>query len=134
MFHGETTDKKSIGRLGEDLATDYLLGLGHKILGRNIGEKFGEIDVLTKDKKGTLHFVEVKTISTGYADYSGMEPEDNLSRAKLIKVKRMADWYMGAHPKLTGDYQIDLIAIKAKGIDLTGIKNNCEIKLYTNLI
>jgi hypothetical protein len=24
----------------------------------------------------------------------------------------MADWYMGVHPELAGDYQLDLVAIK----------------------
>ncbi len=112
MFRGGTTNEKSLGRLGEDLAVEYLVGLGHKILGRNIREKFGEIDVLAVGRDGTIHFVEVKTISAGYADHSGMEPEDNLSRSKLQKMKKMADWYMGVHPELAGDYQLDLVAIK----------------------
>jgi len=102
----------SIGQLGEGLAAEYLVSLGYKILGRNIREKFGEIDVLARDGGGVIHFVEVKTISAGYADFSGMEPEDNLSRAKLQKMKKMADWYMGSHSELTGDYQLDLVAIK----------------------
>ncbi|TSC59764.1 MAG: putative endonuclease [Parcubacteria group bacterium LiPW_15] len=110
-------EEKSLGQRGEDLAAKYLVGLGHKILGRNIREKFGEIDVLASDGGGVIHFVEVKTISAGYADWSGMEPEDNLSRAKLQKMKKMADWYMGSHPELAGDCQLDLLAIKIEEKD-----------------
>ena len=105
-------EEKSLGQLGEGLAAEYLVSLGYKILGRNIREKFGEIDILVRDKGGVIRFVEVKTISAGYADHSGMEPEDNLSRAKLQKMKKMADWYMGSHPEFAGDYQLDLVAIK----------------------
>lgn len=111
MEHTSKTDP-SIGQLGENLATEYLIELGYEILGRNIREKFGEIDVLARDRSGVIHFVEVKTISAGYADYSGMEPEDNLSRSKLQKMKKMANWYMSSRAELAGDYQLDLVAIK----------------------
>lgn len=121
-------EKKSVGEMGEDLAAEYLVGLGYKILNQNIQEKFGEIDILAQSKNGTIHFVEVKTISAGYADYSGMEPEDNLSRAKLLKMKKMADWYMGARPELAVDYQMDLVAIKFKNEG-----GESEIKFYENI-
>lgn len=128
MFRGGTTNEKSLGRLGEDLAVEYFKGLGYKILDRNIREKFGEIDILAKDGSQTIHFAEVKTISAGYADWSGMEPEDNLSRSKLQKMKKMADWYMGSHPEFAGDYQLDLVAIKIE--EETGKK---LVRFYPNI-
>ena len=128
---GEVSNKKSIGQTGEDLACDYLKSLKYAVLDRNIREKFGEIDILAKSKDGRLHFVEVKTISAGYADYSGMAPEDNLSAAKLIKMKKMAEWYANGHPEIVGDkgWQIDLVAICAG----TAEKERNEIRLYPNI-
>ncbi|MDO8504442.1 MAG: YraN family protein [Candidatus Liptonbacteria bacterium] len=118
-----------VGKAGEDLAAEYLTNKGYSILERNIREKFGEIDILAKDKKGTVHFVEVKTISAGYADYSGMAPEDNLSAAKLRKMKKICDWYANGHKELVSrGYQIDLIAIR---LGESGDKN--EIKFYSNV-
>lgn len=128
---GETS-KKSIGNLGEDLACEHLKSLKYEILKRNIREKFGEIDILAKSADRKLHFVEVKTISMGYADYSGMTPEDNLSSAKLRKMKKMAEWYANAHPELFGDkgWQIDLVAIS---MDDQGSGGKNKITLYLNI-
>ncbi len=55
-----TFKRKSLGNYGEDLALEYLLKKGFFLLGRNISFKFGEIDLLMKDKD-TLVVVEVKT-------------------------------------------------------------------------
>lgn len=131
MFHGETTNKKSVGQLGEDLTAGHLAGKGWQIIERNVREKFGEIDILAKTADGRLHFVEVKTISKGYADYSGMAPEDNLSRAKLIKMKKMAEWYANGHPELINGagWQIDLVAISLS----EGGAGDDEVKLYSNI-
>lgn len=129
---GGILNKKSIGQAGENAACDYLGSLKYSVLGRNIREKFGEIDILAKSGDGRLHFVEVKTISSGYADYSGMAPEDNLSAAKLKKMKKMAEWYANNHPELIdgGGWQIDLVAIS---IDAPGGEGRSDIKFYPNI-
>ena len=41
--------KKSVGKLGEDLATIYLNRMGYKILGRNFSCSVGEVDIIGKD-------------------------------------------------------------------------------------
>ncbi len=126
----EVSDKSSLGTVGEDLTCKYLKSQRFEILGRNIREKFGEIDVLAKGLDGTLHFVEVKTISAGYAAISGMAPEDNLSRAKLGKMKKIAEWYANAHPELVGKggWQMDLVAVSVSD------DGKSEINFYPNLI
>lgn len=127
----EEANKKSVGQLGEDLTADHLRGLGWQIIERNVREKFGEIDILAKTADGRLHFVEVKTISEGYAEYSGMAPEDNLSRNKLMKMKKMAEWYANGHPELFGDkgWQIDLVAISLSDEK----EGEGSVKLYSNI-
>ena len=105
-------DKKKIGNLGEEKATDYLQGKSYKILHRNYHHKWGdEIDIITKDKKGILVFVEVKTIRK--FGNENLQPEDNLNFAKLRKLKRSCEFFANAHPELVGDggWRIDLVAV-----------------------
>jgi putative endonuclease len=52
---------KLTGNLCEDLATEYLMGKGYKIINRNINFSFGEIDILAEFNK-TIIIVEVKTV------------------------------------------------------------------------
>jgi putative endonuclease len=129
MFRRETTNKKSIGQTGEDLAAEHLTGLGYEVLDRNVREKFGEVDILAADRRGVIHFVEVKAISSGYADFSGMRPEDNLSGAKLAKMKKMAEWYANSHSEILKDrpWQIDLLAV------VVGADGAAETRFYENI-
>lgn len=54
------TEKKIIGRLGEELASKYLMEIGYKILERNYSTKFAEADIIALDGDN-LVIVEVKT-------------------------------------------------------------------------
>ncbi len=73
---------KELGNLGEELACEYLVKNGYKIIGRNYRINFGEIDVIVK-KRGffankTIHFVEVKTLSGS----NGFNPEEHVNYKK----------------------------------------------------
>ncbi len=50
------------GCKGEEIAAEYLINLGFKILDRNFHSQQGEIDLIARDKN-TLVFVEVKNYS-----------------------------------------------------------------------
>lgn len=52
-----------LGKLGEDIAANYIIGLGYKIIERNFECKQGEIDIIAKDKYEII-FIEVKTRSS----------------------------------------------------------------------
>ncbi|MEK7212568.1 MAG: YraN family protein [Patescibacteria group bacterium] len=115
------------GIFGENLATNHLKSRGWQILGRNIRGKGGEIDILAKDRNGTLVFVEVKTLQT---IPGGLMPEDHLTRAKLTKLRRMAELISSKNPELVREdrgWRIDLVAI---GMGDTG---EPEIKHYENI-
>ncbi|NQV17958.1 MAG: YraN family protein [Armatimonadetes bacterium] len=58
-------NKQFIGKSGEEIAANYLLKKGHKILFRNYHSQFGEIDIIALDKD-TLAFIEVKTRSSNF--------------------------------------------------------------------
>jgi putative endonuclease len=54
--------KKVLGKIGEDEACQFLKDKGYAIIQRNFNSKFGEIDIIAKDKD-CLCFIEVKTRS-----------------------------------------------------------------------
>ncbi len=102
-------NKKKIGRIGEDEAEKYLLKNGFDIIERNNYQKWGEIDIIAK-KKNVWRFVEVKTMRINpMFGSSGIVPEDQITRDKIIKIKRSAVAY--ANRNRIDNYQIDLIAI-----------------------
>lgn len=57
----DKTKNKSTGNLGEDLAANYLVKQGYKVLERNLSLSFGEIDILAQQGKNIV-IVEVKTV------------------------------------------------------------------------
>ena len=77
---------KETGNRGESLAAEYLQIKGYKILGRNYRSKWGEVDIVAKDKD-IIVFVEVKTKTT---DKYG-EPWEMVSPWKVEQVKRMGE-------------------------------------------
>jgi len=109
-----------VGKIGENIACGYLLKTGYKLVERNYRQKYGEIDIIAINKGGILVFVEVKTLKiTNISDVDNsakmwITPEDNLTRDKLVKVKKTAQFYANSHPELIGDnegWRIDLVAI-----------------------
>ena len=52
--------RHEIGKVGENLAVQYLQELGYIIVERNFVAKQGEIDIVARDKE-ELVFIEVKT-------------------------------------------------------------------------
>ena len=76
-----------LGRLGERLAVQHLERLGYRIVARNHRTRFGELDVIARDRD-TLVFVEVKT-RRGLG-----RVWDALDDRKRIRVRRMARAYL----------------------------------------
>jgi len=120
------TRKSEIGKKGEDLAASYLISKGYKIIERNFRKAWGELDIIAIDKKGILVFIEVKAMRQQIA---GLSPEDNLTKAKLIKLKRTASMYVGFQENLVKEsaWQIDLVAIDFSN------EGNHRIRHYENI-
>ncbi len=122
------THKSQLGQLGEDLACEYLVNKGYKIIDRNVRQKWGELDIIAKAPDKTLVFVEVKCMAeTGP---NGLRPEDQLTQAKLHKLKRTASLYAGHYPEKIDDemgWRIDLIAIVISD-------GNYKVEHYKNTI
>ena len=101
-----TNHKIQIGKLGEDLAVQYLKKKGWKILQRNFKARYGEIDIVAQVDK-TLVFVEVKTrLNSAYGT-----PEESVTPRKLREVVETAQYYKTLHPKLPDALRVDVIGI-----------------------
>ncbi len=131
------TNRRITGDVGEEIACGYLVGNGYKIIERNFWRPWGEIDIIAKNPHKILTFVEVKTIKA--LSCQGLTPEDQLSTAKLLKLKRIAVFYANNNPQMLSNrgWQIDLIAITIDpdhcSPSLT-IKDNCfVIHHYQNI-
>lgn len=93
------------GKLGEEMARQYLKKKGHKIIEQNYKTKYGEIDLVSQEGK-ELVFVEVRTRQG--EDY-GL-PEETLKPKKLKKVLLNAQAYINTK-KWQGKARIDAICI-----------------------
>lgn len=137
MFSGGTSQPKneniSIGKLGEDLACEYLVKNGYGVLKRNCRQNWGEIDIVCKAKDGTLVFYEVKTLNGDEAALACLTPEDNLTASKLKKLRRTCEIFASKNPELVDDgagWQIDLLAIVLTG---PGQARGYVVRHYENI-
>ena len=98
-----------LGRFAEDKAAEYLLSLGWKILGRNIRNTYGELDITAFDTNAVpeeLVIVEVRCRTVGKIQ----TPLDSIGSRKLRTLLRSSQEYVD---KLgwSGFWRIDAIAI-----------------------
>lgn len=81
--------QKNLGKIGENLAIDYLKSHDFFVLENNFRSKFGEIDIIAK-KDHSLYFVEVKTRSnTNYG-----KPFESVDKRKVYHIKKAAQFYL----------------------------------------
>ncbi len=108
------TTKQVTGEKGEQLACDFLVQKGHKIIDRNYRQKWGEIDIISQ-KDGVWHFVEVKTVTRERLMEGDYEPEDNIHPWKVKRLSLAIETYILQH-KIDdeADFQNDSIAVYLK--------------------
>jgi Holliday junction resolvase-like predicted endonuclease len=109
-----------LGNAGEAAGATYLANKGYRIIEKNHRRRYGEIDLVAQDPRGIIVFAEVKTM---IRREGGLKPEDQLTRGKLHRMKRIAEIYANQHPELIrehrsedgnggGGWRIDLLAIE----------------------
>jgi len=81
--------QKNLGKIGEDLALDYLKSHSYSILEKNFRSKFGEIDIIAK-KLNCLYFIEVKTRSNLDHGY----PHEAVNKRKIYHIKKVSQYYL----------------------------------------
>lgn len=98
--------KKKIGKLGEELATKYLIEQGYEIIEKNFECKIGEIDIIAKDKDEIV-FIEVKSRKVlVYGD-----PVDAVDTIKKKHIYRTAQYFLLIHNALEVFTRIDVIEV-----------------------
>jgi putative endonuclease len=94
------------GAAGEMLAVKYLQEKGFTILHRNWRRGHLEVD-LVAERKGLLHFVEVKSRTSRHFGY----PEERVNKEKVRNLMRAAAAYIDCHPGWKR-FQIDILSIQ----------------------
>lgn len=82
-------DKVSLGRIGEEKATEYLLQQGYRIIERNFRCTLGEIDIIAEEA-GYLVFIEVRS---RHDSCFGL-PQETVNWVKQRKLKQLASYYL----------------------------------------
>jgi len=106
------SEKRRVGDIGENIAIQFLKTKGFIILEKNYWKKWGEIDIIAKNKD-ILHFIEVKSVMReNMEDISllGFDPVDNMHSEKKKRQKRIIETYL-IDKNLEDDFQIDLMLV-----------------------
>lgn len=101
-----TTARQRLGRQGEALAAQHLLGKGYALIAHNWRCSGGELDLVARDGE-CLVFVEVRA-RRGRAMGS---PEESITAAKQARLIALADAYLQEH-EWAGNWRIDVVAIE----------------------
>lgn len=100
------------GFSGEQMAKKYLEKYDYTILATNFfnktGKRLGEIDIIAK-KNNEIIFIEVKTRIK--KDYFLSIPEENITKQKLFKLNKIAQYYLRTNNPLNYSYRFDAISI-----------------------
>lgn len=147
--------RQSLGKLGEEIAVNFLKKKGYKILERNFkSSRFGEIDIIAKDYSNwpkifgfrlpffvriirmpfiDWHHLKSKAtlvfveVKTKSNDQFGL-PEEELTFYKKQHLQRAIQDYFWAKEIEADNYRIDLIAV-----DFTENKEKPEIRHYQGI-
>lgn len=84
---------RSIGTAGEAYVAKALRAKGYTLLASQWRCRFGELDLVAKDKKGTICFVEVKLRSEGAIGL----PREFVDSRKQARLRTTAEAYLSMH-------------------------------------
>lgn len=94
-----------LGKLGENLARDYLSRQGFSVLHNNWKYPPYEIDMIAS-KAGRLHIIEVKTRTGTRFGF----PEESVDKKKFRNLQKAAARFLYLHPYWQ-DVQFDILSI-----------------------
>ncbi len=95
-----------LGKIGEEIAAQYLLKKGYKILRRNFFFDKAEIDIIAQKEEDTVVVVEVKTRNS---DFFG-DPQSFVTPGKIKNLVKAANEYIVSND-LNVEVRFDVIAI-----------------------
>jgi len=101
------------GERAEDRAVALLAQQGYAIVERNVACGLGELDIVARDPRGVLVFVEVRS----RRDAEHGHAAEMVGPHKRRRVTRMARWYLYARQPTFDEVRFDVIAITGDEID-----------------
>lgn len=100
------TKNQSVGKYGEDRASEFLERLGYQLIDRNWRCEVGEIDIVAKDSD-CLVFAEVKTRTrVGFG-----HPFEAITSAKMKKMRQLVGEWCRAHQISSVQVRLDAISV-----------------------
>lgn len=103
-------NRQTLGKMGEEVAANYLQKQGYQILDRNYRCSFGEIDIIARENN-ELVFIEVKTrtsIEFGL-------PQESVTKKKQLRIRKIAIHYLNnIHPGFS-ELRFDVVSILIQG-------------------
>lgn len=116
--------KKTLGCFGENLAKNFLIRRGYKIIAGNVRIGHCELDIIASYKK-ELVFVEVKTLSS-----EKIGPADEALKSRQIKnLKRAMSIYCWQQHHNPEKARLDFISV-----DLNRAAKTAKLKHYQNIL
>lgn len=106
------------GKLGEEIASKYIISKGGKVIERNYRTKIGEVDLIAK-LNGELVFVEVKSRSNINYGY----PSESVNYKKKRKITNVAKYYVLDNSLENLSIRFDVIEIYLKEKKINHIVN-----------
>jgi putative endonuclease len=123
-----------IGKIGEDVAAEWLKRNGYTLVERNYLKKFGEIDIVARETS-VIHFIEVKTVSyetipdlNQAVSHETYRPEENVHNFKIKRLKRVIEVWLFER-KYKGKFQIDVITVR-----LVTREKYARVKMIANVV
>ncbi len=122
------TYKQQVGKIGQNIAGDYLRRHKYIVIRRNYLRKWGEIDLIAQ-KNSTIYFFEVKTVTRCYIcndqkSINSYRAEDNMHLYKTERLKKTIQSYLAETKtdKREIEWKFDVIVIILDKKDLSLIK------------
>lgn len=112
------SEHNDIGHEGENVATNYLMQKGYRIVARNWRHGPKEIDIVARDGE-TMVFVEVKTRSTLAFEL----PQEAVTKKKMKNLVEAADAYLIQYN----------IALESR-FDIVGVLNGPPPKVIEHIV
>lgn len=108
---------RQLGRLGEELATGFIIERGGRVIGRNVQVDGGEVDIVAIIHRRRTA-IEVRSLREEPGP-SAVNPLEAFDATKARQVRRLAG--------SIGCSRVDLIAIRfwRRGVDLHWVPNIC---------
>ena len=103
-------DRRLLGTMGENMAADYLVAKGYRIVKRNYRCTYGEIDIIA-ERYGDMAFVEVKTRSS----FQFGRPCEVIDDKKKQNIRKSAHCFLkelrekGQPPRRYGFHVIEIV-------------------------